>query len=240
MRRPMAALALTALALALGGCSAEEDEAAVEPPSPTVPSAPATTEPAPSPTPTPTWAAPTDIPAEAMLPATALGPLDGPRYEQEGIVVWQVPQRCHGLSPTGAVAMRTVDQGTGELEEPIGVQQVAVFTDADAATAAADELVAGLTRCTTQAGSDSTTYVLEDVAVGAQGHGLATDYYGASAEGRLDDSIGSYLAMTRRGNALTLVSAEGGESIVSAARELVTGQTQAAWELLCRYDSAGC
>lgn len=74
------------------------------------------------------------------------------------------------------------------------------------------------------------------------GHGPG-DAYSADAAAdpaALDGALGSYLALTRRGTAITLVALEGGESTVGAAREDVTAQVQQAWELLCRFDAAGC
>ncbi|HEY0214819.1 MAG TPA: hypothetical protein VGC57_00325, partial [Cellulomonas sp.] len=163
-----------------------------------------------------------------------------PRQESEGVVAWQVPESCGPVPPTGAVAMRTVTQGTGEEEQPVGAQQVAVFAGPDAAVAAVDELRAALTRCAQQAAGTETTSVVEDVAVGAQGVGLVTDYYGTSASGSLDDAMGTYLAATRRGSAVTLVATLGGEGQVGTVREQVVARTQQAWELLCRYDAQGC
>lgn len=176
--------------------------------------------------------------AGAMLGAEALGPPDEPREESEGVVEWRVPEVCAAAAPE-ALDMSTITQGTGEFEETVGVHQVAVFEDADAAMAATDDLVAALDQCA-EAGSGESVYVLEDIAVGAQGAGLATDYYGTSVSEDLDDAVGTYLALTRRGNAVTLVSAEGGESTVGAARERVVEQLAGAWELLCGYDSQGC
>ncbi|WP_158068927.1 hypothetical protein [Cellulosimicrobium sp. CUA-896] len=80
----------------------------------------------------------------------------------------------------------------------------------------------------------------EPLDVGAQGAGLATDYYGASDGGDLDGALGSYLAATRRGTAVTLVALDGGETTVGVARETVVANAQAAWDLLCRYDAEGC
>ncbi|QZN85614.1 hypothetical protein [Cellulomonas sp. C5510] len=70
--------------------------------------------------------------------------------------------------------------------------------------------------------------------------GLATDVDGASAQGPLDEALGSYLAVTRRGTAVTVVGLEGGERTVGAARDVATRLAGQAWELLCGYDSAGC
>lgn len=186
-----------------------------------------------------TGAVPADLAPDALLPDAAYDPIIGERVEQDGVVAWSVPTGCVAEAPAAATAMRTVTVGSGEVEAPIGVQQVAVFGDADAAVAESDRLLAALSACAATDGSQ-TAYLPEPLAVGAQGLGLATDYYGASADGSGDDALGSYLAVTRRGTALTLVSNDGGESTIGAARSEVTERAQAAWELLCGYDSAGC
>lgn len=207
--------------------SPEPDDTATDTPAPTEP-----------PTSTPV-AVPTDAPAEVMLPAEVLGSADQPREEDEEIAAWWLPESCEALTPQ-ALTMRTLTQGTGEFEEPVGVHQVVVFEDAEAAVTAADDLIAAMQRCAEQDPGEAGLYVAEDVAVGAQGQGLALDYYGTSATGELDDAMGTYLAATRRGSAVTLVAADGGEATVATARENVVEQTSAAWELLCRYDSEGC
>lgn len=239
MRTRKQTLIVTACVLALAGCTSAEPttEDPTTPPAASAPSTPS------APAAPPTSAAPavpTDLPSKTMLPAAALPGAQGPRDDTEGVVDWRVPPACGAGAPPGAAAMRTVSQGTVELEGTLGVQQVAVFADADAAVAEADRLTAALTACTGYASDSTTTYVLEPLDVGAQGVGFATDYYGASAQGQLDGAIGAYLAATRRGTAVTLVSAEGGESQVGAARETITGAAQSAWDLLCAYDSAGC
>ena len=233
MRATTSSLITVVCALTLVGCGSAEP--AAQEASPTV-----TTDAAPTPTPTPTWTAPTDLPAEVMLPQNAwdaIGP-DGSLEESEGVVAWIVEETCAAGSPAGGVAMRTVRQGSGEFETRFGVHQVVVLADADAAVAEADRLAAALTACPPSVGGGSTTYVVEPLAVGAQGIGVATRYYGG--EGPVDDAMGTYLAVTRRGNAVTLVAVHGGEGTVGTAREAVTANAQAAWELLCRYDSAGC
>ena len=224
-------------ALALAGCASTEP--AAQDPGSTATVGPSSVPP-PSPE-SPSGTQASDIPPEAMLPATAwdgVGP-DGEREESPGVIAWHVPEACDAGSPARA-AMRTVTHGSGEIESSVGVHQVAVLADADAAVAEADRLTAALTACTQYVSDDSTTYVVEPLDVGAQGVGLATDYYGASATGALDDAMGTYLAVTRRGNAVTLVGLDGGEGRVGTARETVTTGAQAAWELLCSYDSAGC
>jgi hypothetical protein len=224
-------------ALALGGCAGADADPAATP----APTADPTTPPGPTPAPTTTGTpAVADLPPEVLLPDSAWDADPGQRQESAGVVDWRFPPSCDTGAPDTATAMRTVSQGDGEAEAVIGVQQVAVFADADAAVAEADRLVAALTACTTYASDTSTTYVVEPLDVGAQGTGLATDYYGSSASAPLDEAIGSYLALTRRGTAVTLVGFEGGESLVGTARTDATTQAQTAWELLCRYDEAGC
>lgn len=182
---------------------------------------------------------PADLPPEVLLPDAAFDPITGDRVETDGVSAWALPDSC-AIDPPAAAAMRGVTVGTGEFEAPVGLQQVAVFADADTAVAEADRLVAALTSCSPAADDTQTRYLPEPVAVGAQGTGLATDYYGAAESGSEDAALGSYLAVTRRGAAITLVANDGGESTIGVARSEVTDRLQAAWELLCRYDSAGC
>ncbi|WP_315096976.1 hypothetical protein [uncultured Cellulomonas sp.] len=237
MRTTTSSLITAACALALVGCAATEPTA--QEPSPTaVTAAPA----APTPTPTSSPVPPTDVPADVMLPETAWEPVgpDGARDDSRGAVSWLVDETCAAGSPPDGVAMRTVTQGSGEIESRVGVHQVVVLADADAAVAEADRLAAALTACPQQVPRDTMTYVVEPLDVGAQGIGLATRFYGASDGGPLDDAMGTYLAVTRRGNAVTLVAVHGGEGTVRTAREIVTANARAAWELLCAYDSAGC
>ncbi|GIG34688.1 hypothetical protein [Cellulomonas pakistanensis] len=239
MRTTTRTLTVAACALALAACRS----AGPGTPDPSTTAAdPAPSASDPSPSATPAAPAATDVPPEVVLPETSwqgLGP-EGPREESAGVVDWRLPESCDAGSPTEAVAMRTVAQGAGETETPIGLQQVVLLPDADAAVAEVDRLTAALTACTRYGSDSATTYVVEQRDVGAQGLGFATDYYGASAEGSLDDAIGSYLVLTRRGPAVTLVGFEGGESSVGAARDTVTATAQEAWGLLCAYDSAGC
>lgn len=204
------------------------------------PSGPAEPEPGESASTGPYSTAPTQIPEEALLPESAWENVGGPRLVSPRVVDWRLPQSCAAGAPSGATAMRTVTQGDGDYEAAVGVQQVAVFADADAAVAEAGRIGAALTACADATTAEPTTYVLEPLAVGAQGVGFATDYYGISASGDLDEALGTYLATIRRGNAVTVVALEGGESTIGVARETVTSRAQAAWELLCRYDSAGC
>ncbi|WP_149203733.1 hypothetical protein [Actinotalea subterranea] len=225
--------------LALAACTGEgSGSSTTAPPSTTPGTTPAT----PAATASPEApATPGDVPADVFLPEAAWAPVAGPRQESRGITDWRLPEACAAGIASTALDMATVTQGDGELEAQVGVQQVAVFADADAAVAEADRLAAAIDGCQGTAADGSTAYVREPLEVGAQGLGLATDYYGASAEGAVDDgALGSYLALTRRGTAVTLVALEGGESTVGTARETVTGHAGQAWELLCRYDSAGC
>ena len=76
---------------------------------------------------------------------------------------------------------------------------------------------------------------MEDVAVGAQGRGLA-DHYAELG----DQGAGSYAAVTRRGNAVTLVAMLSGEESVGSARDAVTSGLTTAFDKLCSDDSAGC
>lgn len=232
MRTTTRTLTVAACALALVGCTAAD---------PTTQD-PSTTAADPSPGTTPAVLVATDVPPEVMLPETSwqgLGP-EGPREESAGVVDWRLPGSCDAGTPTEAVAMRTVAQGSGEAESPIGLQQVVLLPDADAAVAEVDRLTAALTACTRYGSDSATTYVVEQLDVGAQGLGLATDYYGASADGSVDDAIGSYLGLTRRGAAVTLVGFEGGEGNVAAQRGTATEKAQEAWGLLCAYDAEGC
>ena len=231
MRNLTSSLITAVCVLALAGCTSPEPTA--QDPTPAVTTTTEATTPA---------APGSEAPATIMLPPTAwqgAGP-DGAREDTPGVVAWRVPESCGAGSPADGSAMRTVTQGSGELESSVGVHQVLVLADADVAVAEANRLTAALTACAEQASADGGTYVVEPLAVGAQGIGLAVDYYGASAQGPLDEAIGTYLAITRRGNAVTLVAVDGGEGTVGTARQTVTANAQTAWELLCGYDSAGC
>lgn len=190
------------------------------------------------PEPEPSAEVPDDVTEDVLLPAEVLGAADEPREIDDAVGPWQLPQACDPVTPD-ASAMLTLTQGTGEFEMAARLHQVAVFADADAAVEAADALVAELTRCA-EAGSDGEALVLEEIPVGAQGHGLAVDYDGASADGDLDTAMGRYLALTRRGAAVTLTGTLGGEANVGEAREEVVGWATQAWELLCTYDADGC
>jgi hypothetical protein len=220
--------------LALTGCGAggSDDPATTAPPAaaPSTPAADPTTPAAPD----------TEVPSTALLPDAAWAPVTGTRQDSEGITDWLLPESCAAGIASTAAAMRSTTIGDGEFEAQIGVQQVAVFPDVDAAVAEADRIAAVLAGCAAAPGTE-TSYLVEPLAVGAQGLGLATDYYGTSAAGTVDDdAMGSYLALTRRGTALTLIGLEGGESTIGVARAAVAGHAQAAWDLLCAYADAGC
>jgi hypothetical protein len=210
--------------------SPTEEEAS---PSPTA-TTPTETEPPPE----PAVEIPVQVLPEATLDAELLGTADQPREETAGITAWRLPEDCRPPTPD-ALDMWTVTEGSGELEEPVGIQQVAVFADAGAATAAADALLASMESCTPPEGA-ATRYVVEGVDIGAQGHGLVTDYYGASATGDLATAIGDYVAQTRRGTAVTLVGYQGGEGQVQSAGQSTRLLLATAWERLCVYDSEGC
>ncbi|WP_129336532.1 sensor domain-containing protein [Cellulomonas endophytica] len=186
---------------------------------------------------------PTDLPPDALLPPTAFPASRPGLQEQDEVTAWLLPPACGPAPVPAAAAMRTHRHGDGAEESTVGVQQVALFPDADAATTAADGVVDALDACATTGGGTgggTTTYRVEEVPVGAQGHGLVTDYHDAGAGGADDGALGSYLVVTRRGTAVTLVAADGGESSIGSARTTVTEQAQSAWTLLCRYEAAGC
>lgn len=231
---------LAASVLLLAACSSSPEPATTPSPGEPAPEPSAT---APETTGPPTPDVPTDLPADVLLQGSVWEAAGDPREESDGAVAWHLPDACAAEPPADPAAMRTVRQGDGAAESPVGVQQVAVFADADAAVAATERLGAAIAACGETAPDETasgTTFVAEPVDVGAQGAGLATDHYGASQGGELDDALGTYLAATRRGTAVTLVALDGGESTVGTARETVVANTQAAWDLLCRYDSAGC
>jgi hypothetical protein len=237
------ALAACALvpALLLTGCAGDADGTGATDDPTTITAPPATSAPSPSAPGTTTPSVATDLTTTDLLPETAWDPPGGPREESAGVVAWRLPESCAAGAPEGAAAVRTAVHGDGEYEAQIGVQQVAVLPDADAAVAEAHRLAAAFDACAAgaTAAEGGSAYVRETVEVGAQGAGLATAYT-AVDEASLDGALGSYLAVTRRGAAVTLVALEGGESTVGAARESVTARAQEAWALLCRYDAAGC
>lgn len=238
--RRTAAIGVLALVTVLGGCS---DAAAPEDDASTAPTE-QTQEPAPTaePTPEPTTAAPvvTTLPPEAMLTGLAFDSDGVEPVVIEPLDAWALPESCAAGGPSTAVVSRGVAYGDGAFEATVSTQQVAVFADADAATTEAQRLADVLSACAGTAPDGQTVYAVEDVAVGAQGTGLVVDYYGASATGSGDDALGYYLVTTRRGNAVTLVGNLGGEASIGTSREDAVASSQAAWELLCIYDSAGC
>ena len=128
--------------------------------------------------------------------------------------------------------MLTARDGTGEQEAPVDVEQVALFPDAGAATREGTRLAEELRAC--DARSDLVT--VEAVRVGAQGTGVAYRY---PSDGGASP-FGTYVVLSRRGTALLLVTSDGGEGTPQGARRPVLRRAQQAWELLCRYDSAGC
>ena len=179
MRAATSSLVTALCVVALAGCTSSE-------PSAPEPSTTATVDASPS------WMPPTDVSAEVVLPGTAwdaIGP-DDVREESEGVVAWRVEVTCDAGTPADARRDAHRHAGLGRVESRVGVQQVAAFADADAAVAEADRLAAALTACAATAPGDSATFVVEPLAVGAQGIGLATSYYG----GLEDDAMGTYLA----------------------------------------------
>lgn len=243
MRASRTVIVLTTAALFLAGCSDSSSPEAEQ--SPTESAAPSPTEAEAvdlEPTEAPTTEAPaatTDLPATALLSQEAFYPKDGVRTEREGVETWLLPSGCEALTPGTAAAMRTVIQGDGAYEDSVGQQQVAVFADVDAAVAEADRLGGALAACAGDA-DHTTTFATEPVAVGAQGVGLVVSYYGNYVPGQDEMSLGYFLTVTRRGNAVTLVTNAGGEDTIKGSREVVVTELQAAWELLCAYDSSGC
>ncbi|WP_139316028.1 hypothetical protein [Cellulosimicrobium sp. CUA-896] len=134
-RTPALAASALVSALLLAACSGSSDPAAptssgTGPSRGATPSSepdatdPASEEPAP--------AVPTDLPAEALLPAAAWEASGDAREESEGAAAWRLPDACGAEPPADVAAMLTVAQGDGAAEGPVGVQQVAVFPDADA------------------------------------------------------------------------------------------------------------
>lgn len=253
MRFSLFVVLVTAAALVLSGCGGSDTPESEAPSSASASPTEETTTPEPteptgsaSPTPEPTEAPAdggtpvTELSADVLLPAAALDPAEGPRTESEGVVDWVLPAACAVGAPTTALAMRSVVQGDGLYEGPVGHHQVAVFADTDAAVAEASRIGETLTGCTGAAPDDGTRTVAEPVEVGAQGRGLVVDYHGTFAMSGDENALGYYTAVTRRGNTVTLVASVGGENTVSVSREVVVGELAAAWELLCSYDSTGC
>lgn len=212
--------------------------------SPPEPSPEPTPTPEPSAEPAPTPEAPpalTTLAPEVMLPGSAYGAeTDTPSEITELVDAWALPESCGVGGSSTALVSRAVAYGDGAYESVVGIQQLAVFPDAGTARAEMDRIHREASLCVNIAQDGQTIYAVESIGVGAQGIGLATDYYGSSATGNLDEAMGYYVVMTRRGNAVTLVGYVGGESTIGPSRENAVSTSQAAWELLCVYDSAGC
>lgn len=234
------ALAVVVLTGALAGCgdgSPGGEETAV---TSSATSSPSTTpEPTPEETPeeSPAPQVPTDITADVLLPDGSFE-YANPGTEPASTTSWVLPQDCGEVPlPASATASDGLRYGDGRQESVVGLHQVVVTADAAAATAVADEVAAAFARCAPPTENPG-AYAVEDVAVGAQGTGLAWSYY-RTGEVR-DDDIGTYMVVTRRGNAVALVGTLSGESSVAVARTDVTALAQQAWERLCRYDAEGC
>lgn len=137
----------------------------------------------------------------------------------------------------GAVAGRAGDRAP---DDPVvAVHKVAVFDDAATAQQEARRLGENLEACAAATKAPSRA-VVEVVPVGAQGHCLATGDLDQRAGDPSDDAEDGYLVTTRRGRAVTLVSAEGVTGGVVGVRPMVQEQAQEAWARLCRYASSGC
>lgn len=175
-----------------------------------------------------------ELPDEAMLATDELEPAGEDRGTVEGPGDWLLGSACL-VQPPSAVAMRTVTQGLYESTDPVGIQQVAVFATVDEAVEEAATIAAAMEACATNPPAESGSYRVEDVTVGTQGRGLANNYAELG-----DDAPGTYAAVTRRGNAVTVVSLMSGEESVGTAREMVDRGLDRAFDALCLYDSAGC
>jgi len=258
VRRTTTAAAATAVLTAgltvLTGCGAGpagDGASTSEPPLSTASPSQAPSSASPSPTSAaPTTSAsspvPTAVDAAVLLPESAFAPRDGGRTVSEGVEPWVLSTSCDLGSPGGAASMTGVRQGDGELEVPVGLQQVAVYADATDAQAEAQRVGAAARACAEAAGAGpsedggNTRYLVEQVPVGADGTGIATDYYGATAGDPDAVVIGDYVVVTRRGTAVTLVGESGGEDSTDRARTTVVALAQQAWERLCPYEQAGC
>lgn len=233
MRTTTKTLIAAVTLVTLTGCAGTSDEAASPTADPTT--AQPSTAPPSTATPTPTSPAQTAVPAEVMLPEGAFVNVTGAVQQTEGVAPWSLPESCLVGAPDTATAMRQVTFGDGAEEGQIGMDQVAVFADADAAVAEMDRIAAAVESCSATPGTES-TYRVEPVEIGAQGIGLVNDYYGTGD----DSAMGTYTVVTRRGNAVRLVGIVGGESLVGETRAHVTPAAQQGWELLCGYDTSGC
>lgn len=169
-----------------------------------------------------------EVPREALLPVET-----EPRTTLQGVVAWQLPRDCTRTPPLDAVGMVTARDGTGEYEAQIPLQQVALFADATQATAEVERLVVALEACV--AASDLVRTEPVDAGDGAIG---AAEHYGDGAGGATP--FGTYTVISRRGNAVVLVSAQGGEGTPDGNRDRVVERARQAWEPLCAYEGAGC
>ena len=224
MRRAAVVILACAVAAATPGCSAQltREGPGATPAPPSDPTSGASSPPALPP-------ARTDVPDEALLPAEQVVGDVG------AVVAWTLPEGCTGGTPSAAAAMRTVTDGDGRFDV-VRVQQVAAFPDTAAAVAEARRLAREMRRCADDDDPDGLR-VAGSVPVGAQGYGLARRY----DAGGTPAPFGTYAAITRRGNAVTLVAHTSGETSVEGSRRVVLADAQAAWERLCLYDrTAGC
>lgn len=176
-----------------------------------------------------------DLTDDVMLGPDELEPVGESRGSTDQAETWFLSSACSVPAAPEAVAVQTVSQGLYESTDPVGLQTVAVFPDAETASAVADRVRAAMDACVETPPGDSGSYSVEDVAVGAQGRGLANNYAELG-----DQGAGSYAAVTRRGNAVTIVAMLSGEESVASARDAVTSGLATAFDKLCSYDSAGC
>jgi len=176
-----------------------------------------------------------DLTDDVMLGPDELEPVGESRGSTDQAETWFLSSACSVPAAPEAVAVQTVSQGLYESTDPVGLQTVAVFPDAETASAVADRVRAAMDACVETPPGDSGSYSVEDVAVGAQGRGLANNYAELG-----DQGAGSYAAVTRRGNAVTIVAMLSGEESVGSARDAVTSGLTTAFDKLCSYDSAGC
>lgn len=236
--------------LLVAGCSggdgpAEESASASPSASPTAAEPSATSEPDPSSEETTATEEPLateppapvrlDLSEDVMLGPDELEPVGESRGSTDQAETWFLSSACSLPAAPEAVAVQSVSQGLYESTDPVGIQTVAVFPDAETATAVADRVGAAMDACVETPPGDSGSYRVEDVAVGSQGRGLANNYAELG-----DQGAGSYAAVTRRGNAVTIVSMLSGEESVGSARDAVTSGLTTAFDKLCSYDSAGC
>lgn len=216
---------------ATASTTAAESTATSEP-APSSEETTATEEPAPTEPPAPVRL---DLTDDVMLGPDELEPVGESRGSTDQAETWFLSSACSVPAAPEAVAVQTVSQGLYESTDPVGLQTVAVFPDAETASAVADRVRAAMDACVETPPGDSGSYSAEDVAVGAQGRGLANNYAELG-----DQGAGSYAAVTRRGNAVTIVAMLSGEESVGNARDAVTSGLTTAFDKLCSYDSAGC